>query len=198
MKGLIAALIALAAIPPADAAGRTAAPPTAFAGVIAVTAVDAVAEVVAADLELRTVTIKDPSGRNVMIVIPPELPLDPIAKGVLLDLRYVEAEALTIGKPGVPYDAEVLSVAIAPLAGRHGPLTAKPKRVKGRVLGIDRRKRELTVAAPDDTAIALNVSNDVAGFSDLKVGDAAVIEYTDAVALSVVKHAAGAVPAMRF
>ena len=199
MKGLIASGIVLAAAAAAAAAaGETGVPPAAFADVIAVTAIDTVAEVIEEDAARRTLTIKDPAGRNVTIIVPPEIPLEQIARGALLDLRYVEAEALKIRKPGVSSGENVLTVAFAPLAGVHGALTAKPKHVKGRIRGIDRRKRELTVAAPDNRLIALKVSGGVAGFAELKVGDTTVIDYTEAVVLSAVKHAAGVSPLLRF
>jgi hypothetical protein len=56
------------------------------------------------------------------------------------------------------------------------------------VRGVDRVKRELTIAGPDNAPVALKVAPVVAGFDGIKTGDAAVVEYTNAVALSAVKH----------
>ena len=101
MKALFTAGLALAAAAVASASGLNA-KPLGDTSVIAVAAIDAVAIVVKSDLALRKITIKDPKGRDVTIDFPPEVPLDQIREGVLLDVRYVEAEALTIGKPGAP------------------------------------------------------------------------------------------------
>lgn len=188
MKGLFAAGLALAAASRALAAGAAPAPrPSADSSVIAVAAVDAVAVVIKADPARRKVTIKDPKGRDVTIDFPPEVPLEQIREGMLLDVRYVEAEALTIDKPGAPPTA-VQMLMISPQSGSRPSVTAKSRRVTGRIRRIDRRRRELTIAGPDDAPIELNVAPIIAGFDAVQVGDMAVIEYTGALALSAVKH----------
>lgn len=186
MKELFAAGLALAAASFASAGGMNPKTP-ADTSVIAVAAIDAVAIVVKSDLALRKITIKDPKGREVTIDFPPEVPLDQIREGVLLDVRYVEAEALTIGKPGSPPTA-VQMLMLSPQSGTHPSVTAKSRRVTGRIQRIDRRRRALIVAGPDNTLIEMNVAPVVAGFDNIQVGDTAVIEYTSALALSAVKH----------
>ena len=187
MKALFTAGLALAAATFASAAGGINAKPSADTSVIAVAAIDAVAIVVKSDFALRKVTIKDPKGLNVTIDFPPEVPLDQIREGVLLDVRYVEAEALTIGKPGAP-PTGVQMLLLSPQSGAHPTVTAKARRVTGRIRRIDRRKRALTIVGPDDSPIELNVSPVVEGFDGIQAGDMAVIEYTAALALSAVKH----------
>jgi hypothetical protein len=187
MKALFTAGLALAAATFASAAGGINAKSSADTSVIAVAAIDAVAIVIKSDLALRKVTIKDPKGRDVTIDFPPEVPLDQIREGVLLDVRYVEAEALSIGKPGSP-PAAVQMMMLSPQSGTHPSVTARSRRVTGRIRKIDRRRRVLTIVGSDNSPIELNVSPVVAGFEGIQVGDAAVIEYTGALALSAVKH----------
>ena len=191
MKGLIAAGIVFAAASFASAIGEVAAPSPDKGGTIAVTAVDAVAKVLKTNQTLRTVTIKDPEGKKVTIGVPPEVPLDQIKKGSLLDVRYVEAEALAIGKPGVPPSEEEQTVTLAPLGGNPAEVTATTKRVTGMVQDIDRSKREVTLKGPGAKPLTLKVIPDVPGFDEIKIGDTAVIDYTEAVALSAVKHPSG-------
>ena len=188
MKAFTAAGIVLAAASLASAAGETNAPRPANGSVVAVTAIDAVAIVVGADRLLRTVTIKDPQGKNVTIYIPPQVPLDQIQEGALLDVRYVEAVALTIRKAGVSPMVMLQNIIIAPGIGALAALTAKPRRVTGRIRDIERRERKLTLIGPADKPIALRVAPFIEGFDELKVGDTTMIEYTEAVALSAVKH----------
>jgi hypothetical protein len=191
MKRSIAAGAALAAALFGPAADATLERASEDGGVLAVTAIDAVAKVIKTDPARGTMTIKDLEGKTVTLRIPPEMPRDQVKKGSLLDVHYVEAEALTIAKPGAPADEEVRNVTMAPQSGTLGEFTAQPKRVAGRIAGIDRGARELTIMGPDNERIALNVAPEVAGFDELKAGDAAVIEYTEAAALSAVRHDAG-------
>lgn len=186
MKIFVAAVFALAAAPFASAAAAPA-----DGGVIAVRAIDAVAFLIKIDRTTRTVTIKDPKGVPVTIDVPSQVPLDQLQEGALLDVRYLEAEALTIVKAGVLPTFVVQSVAIAPQIGGPAGLSAKPRRVAGRIRAIDRLKRALTIVGPDDKLIALNVAPVVEGFDELKAGDTAVIEYTAAVVLSAVQHDGG-------
>jgi hypothetical protein len=193
MKGFIAAGLVLAGASFASAQGETAAQAPVIAGAITVAAVDAVAKVLKADPTLRTVTINDPQGRKVTIDIPPEVPLAPIKKGALLDVRFVEAEALAIGKPGaLPAETAEQNVTFAPAqGGTPSEIVTTTKRVTGMVADIDRSKRELTLQGPGKKSITLKVIPAVSGFDDIKIGDTAVIDYTEAVALTAVEHAAG-------
>ena len=137
MKTLLAAALLLAASSPAPAADELS------AGVIAVRPIDAVAVVVGADPATRTLTIQDPGGRPVTFEVPPEVPLDGVLKGALIDVSYVEAEALTILKAGAVPAFMVQSVAVAPRPGRPEGLSVKPRRVAGRIRDIDRRRLSL-------------------------------------------------------
>jgi hypothetical protein len=187
MKGLIAAAAALALVP-ASFASAASEPPDDTSGMIAVRPIEAVALVLKADPLRRTMTIKNAHGKLVVIDVPPEMPADFIRPGSLLDIRYVEAEALTIAKPDAVPDEFVLAVRIASQPGSAADLTAHPKRVTGKIAAIDRDRRELTVLGPDSKPIALKVAGAIEGFDELKAGDVAAIEYTEAVALSAVKH----------
>jgi hypothetical protein len=143
-------------------------------------------------VKLRTVTIKDPAGKKVTLSVPPDMSLDQMKKGSLLDVRYVEAEAVAIGKPGVPASAAVETVTFAPQGETPAEMTAVTKRVTGMVKDIDRMKRELTVTGPDKRDITLRVAADVPGFDQTKIGDRAAVQYTSAIAISAVRHAGNA------
>ena len=183
MKTLLAAALALAASSPAWGAGGE------FAGgIIAVRPVEAVAVVVASDAAARTLTIADPAGRRHTFDVPPEIALDGIRQGTLLDVSYVEGQALTILKAGEVPTSVVQSVAVAPRPGRPVGLSVRPRRVLGRIRDIDRSKRALTIVGVDQQPVALSVAPIVEGFDRLKPGDRAAIEYTGAIVLSVAAH----------
>jgi hypothetical protein len=186
MKTPLAAALLLAASSLASGESREF-----YGGIIAVRPIDAVAVVVKADPASRTLTIEDPGGRQVTFDVPPEVPLDAVQEGALLDVSYVEAEALTILKAGAVPTALVQSVAVAPRPGRPAGLSVKPHRVAGRIRDIDRLKRALTIVGPDQRPISLNVAPVVDGFDQLKAGDSAAIEYTGALVLSAVRHDGG-------
>lgn len=185
MKTLLAAALVLSSFALAASSGRAAG----FdGGIIAVRPVEAVAEVVASDAGARTLTIADPSGKRITFDVPPEISLDSIRPGTLLDVSYVEGQALTILKAGAVPTAVVQSVAVAPRPGRPVGLSVRPHRVVGRVRDIDRSKRALTIVGADQQPVALNVAPIVDGFDSLKPGDSAAIEYTGAIVLSAVAH----------
>lgn len=186
MKTLLAAALALAASSALPAAGAGV-----DGGIIAVQPIDAVAVVVAADRAARTLTIADPGGKLVTFDVPPEVPLDSIREGALLDVRYVEAEALTILKAGEVPTFMVRSVAVSPRPGRPAGLSVKPRRILGRIRDIDRAKRALTIVGADRRPLALNVAPVVDGFERLRPGDSAAIEYTGALVLSAAAHDGG-------
>jgi hypothetical protein len=186
MKTFLAAALALAASPLVSAAGREV-----DGGIIAVRPIDAVAVVVAADRVSRTLTISDPGGKRVTFDVPPEVALDSIREGALLDVSYVEAEALTILKAGMVPTVMVQSVAVAPRAGRPAGLSVTPRRILGRIRDIDRKRRALTIIGADQRPVALNVAPVVDGFEQLEPGDSAEIEYTGALVLSAVLHDGG-------
>lgn len=193
MKGrLIAgAGIAFAAVWFAYSAAKTRAqtPPQTPAGSrISVTEVDATTKVLKTNEKRRTVTIKDPMGKRVTINVAPEVSLDQMKKGALVDVRYIDAEAVAISKPGAPPAEAEQTVTLAPQNGASGEVTAVTKRLAGMIKDIDRRKRELTVTGPEERDITLKVAPEIAGFEDAKVGDTAVIDYTEAIAISAARH----------
>jgi hypothetical protein len=160
-------------------------------GIIAVRPVEAVAVVVESDAAARTLTINDPAGKRITFDVPPEIPLETIRPGTLLDVSYVEGQALTILKAGSVPTAIVQSVAVAPRPGRPVGLSVRPHRVLGQIRDIDRDKRALTIVGADRLPVALNVAPIVEGFDQLKPGDSAAIEYTGAIVLSAVAHDGG-------
>ena len=160
-------------------------------GIIAVRPVEAVAVVVASDAAARTLTITDPAGKRLTFDVPPEISLDSIRAGSLVDVSYVEGQALTILKSGSVPTSVVQSVAVAPRPGRPVGLSVRPHRVLGRIRDIDRSKRALTIVGADQQPVALNVAPIVDGFDQLKPGDSAAIEYTGAIVLSATAHDGG-------
>lgn len=182
MKTLLAALLLAASAPVRSGTQGF------DGGIIAVRPVEAVAVVVAADLAARTLTITDPAGKRLTFDVPPEISLDAIRPGTLVDVSYVEGQALTILKSGSVPTSVVQSVAVAPRPGRPVGLSVRPHRVLGRIRDIDRSKRALTIVGADQQPVALNVAPIVDGFDQLKPGDSAAIEYTGAIVLSAVAH----------
>jgi hypothetical protein len=59
--------------------------------------------------------------------------------------------------------------------------------VNGTVRGLDKQNRLLTLEVPGGDVAVIHVGNNVVQFGDLKVGDAAVVRYTQAAVLAIGK-----------
>lgn len=188
MKGLSAAGLILAAAVCAAAQGNNGAQNPVIGGTIAVEEVNTVTKILDADAKRRTLTFKDPAGEKVTVGVPPGVPLNELQKGSKIDVRYVEATALAIGKPGAPPAVASGRVTLTPRSGPAAEAVSKTRRVTGMIQDIDRSKRQLTLKGPDGKTMKLKVPVGAPNFEQIKIGDTAVVDYTQAMAFSAMKH----------
>ncbi|HXT01245.1 MAG TPA: hypothetical protein VN915_11255 [Elusimicrobiota bacterium] len=188
MKGFCAIGLILAAAVCAAGQGNSGTQSPVIGGTIAVEDVNTVTKILDADAKHRTLTFKDPAGKKVTVGVPPEVSLDQLKKGSKIDVRYVEATALAIGKPGTPPAAAADHITLTPRSGPAAEAVSTTRRVTGAIEDIDRSKRQLTVKGPDGKNIKLKVPPSVPNLEQVKIGDTAVVDYTQAMAFSAMSH----------
>lgn len=184
---LIAAALAAASLP---AAAQTSMPDPSRSTPFAVSEVEIAGEVVKVNKGARTIVVKDPSGKKVKLSVPSDVTsLNEIKPGQMLDIRYVNAVALRLAKPGAsaPFAAEE-NVRLAPQGGMPSEITAKTKRMSAMVTDFDRSRREISVKGPEGHNMTLLLPETFADWDTVKVGDTLAIQYTDAVALTATKR----------
>ncbi len=160
--------------------------PAVKGGAIVVEEAVAAGDVVKTNKLLKTVTLRDATGKKVTVGIPPAIKnIDEITPGSQLQLRYLEGVVLTLGRPGIHPAADGETVRLVPKSGSPAQVIATSKTVTTMVQDIDRKNREITVKDPDENPLTLKVPENTSGFDELKIGDTVIIQYTDAVALSV-------------
>jgi hypothetical protein len=148
--------------------------------------IQATAEVVKVDKLTQTVTVRGAGGETTKIRVSPEVQnLDQIQPGSVLNVRYVQAAAVAIGKMGFAVPAAEDEIMLDPANAAPGEEVMLERFIIARVEGVDPGKRELKVKGPDDETITLHVAPGVSGFEDAKIGNTVAIRFTGALALVV-------------
>lgn len=143
------------------------------------------ATVEAIDLKTRMVTIKGPEGNSVIVKAGKEvinLPQVKVGDKVVLD--YVEALAVRMAKPGEVRDETTGLLGAAEPGSKPGVIGATETTVSATIEAIDMKNETVTLKVPDGGIRTVKVQ-DPANLKKVKVGDAIVITYTEALALSV-------------
>lgn len=189
---LIAAALAAASIP---AAAQSESDPNAAttdpsrSTPVALSEMEIVGEVVKVNKGAKTIVVKDPAGKKVKLNVPAEVSrLDDIKPGNLLDMRYLQAVALSVGKPGQAARASEQDVRLAPQGGTE--MVVKSRKMTGMVTDFDKSRHELSVKGPEGYPITFHAPEGFVDFDQLKVGDTVSLQYTEAVALSAGKREA--------
>jgi len=145
------------------------------------------AQVVGLDKATRTVTLKGPKGNVVDIVAGDEVKnFDQIKLGDFVVARYVQALTLELAKTkaGIREGAEKDAVVRAQPGERPAGAAARQVTVLADVIGVDPKKRTITLKGPKGNVVALDVQNPDQ-FKVVKKGDQVAVTYTEALALSV-------------
>jgi Cu/Ag efflux protein CusF len=177
----IAALLAAAVVPalaqqqtPADA-GQPGAP-----SVVKITA-----SVEGVDVANRTVTLKGPRGRIVTLPVGPEVQaLHQVKAGDIVVVRYLEALALDLKKPGSgARERPDTPPGAAARPGERGPADVRQTAVVADVIGVDPKRQTVTLRAGRRTFyVKVRDPNQV---KLLKPGDQLEATYTEAVAIAI-------------
>jgi hypothetical protein len=145
------------------------------------------AEVLAIDKEDRILTLLGPK-KNVVDVYAGEEArnFDQIRVGDQLRIEYYESVAIYLGKPGTqPEEDAGLVVARSAKGEKPGGYAVGAIDVSASVVGIDKKKRILTLELPEGHVVTTEVDKSAKAFDTLKVGDAIHARLTKAIAISV-------------
>jgi hypothetical protein len=147
------------------------------------------AEVLAIDREDRILTLLGPKKNVVDVHVGEEARnFDQIRVGDQLRIEYYESVAIYLGKPGTQPEADAGAVVARSTKGeKPGGYAVGAIDVSASVVGIDKKKRTLTLELPEGNVVTTEVDKSVKAFDTLKVGDAIHARLTKAIAISVEK-----------
>jgi hypothetical protein len=145
------------------------------------------AQVVGLDKASRTVTLKGPKGNVVDIVAGDEVKnFDQIKLGDFVVARYIQALTLELQKTkaGIREIGEKDAAVRAQPGERPGGGVARQVTVLADVIGVDPKKKTITLKGPKGNVVDLEVQNQD-HFKVVKKGDQVAVIYTEALAVSV-------------
>jgi hypothetical protein len=145
------------------------------------------AKVLAIDKEDRILTLLGPKENVVDVYVGEEARnFDRIKVGDQLKIEYYESVALYLGKPGTQPDEDAgLIVARSAKGEKPGGYAVGAVDVSASVVGIDKKKRTVTLELPEGNVVTTEVDKSVKAFDTLKVGDSIHARLTKAIAISV-------------
>jgi hypothetical protein len=193
---MIKSRIALAVIAAAFATTAFAQKPEAAGGTVVasepgkaaiVRAAEISAQVVAIDKATRTVTLKGPQGNSVDIVAGDEVKnFDQIKLGDFVVARYAQALTLELQKTKVKAGEPTVTEGAARAKPGERPAVAGAREITAiaDVIGVDAKKKTITLKGPRGNVVTLDVQNPDQ-FKVVKKGDQVQVTYTEALALSV-------------
>jgi len=144
------------------------------------------AQVVGIDKATRTVTLKGPKGNVVDIVAGDEVKnFDQIKLGDFVVARYMQALTLELAKTKGGEPVKIAEGAARAQPGeRPAAAAARQVTVLADVIGVDPKKKTITLKGPKGNVVELEVQNPDQ-FKVVKKGDVVQATYTEALALSV-------------
>ena len=139
------------------------------------------------DTAKRTVTLKGPRGNTVTLKADPSMEnFDQIKKGDQIVATYIESMAVFVAKAGEkPVTGEVEVVKAAPKGDKPSIIAVDTVQETLAVVGIDYKKRKITLKWPDGKTKTVKIHKNVKGFKKIKKGDSIVVRLTEAVAVAV-------------
>jgi len=145
------------------------------------------ATVLAIDKQDRILTLLGPKKNVVDLEVGEEVRnFDQVKVGDQLRIEYYESVALYLGKPGTqPEEDAGLVVARSAKGEKPGGYAVGAVDVSASVVGIDKKKRTLTLKLPEGNVVTTTVDKSVQAYETLKVGDAIHARLTKAIAVSV-------------
>ena len=156
-------------------------------GVALSEAVAVTAEVVGIDAADRIVTVVGPRGNVVAIEAGDEVRnFDQIRVGDTVNMTYYESVAVYLGAPGSQPETDAAAVVGRAAEGdKPAGVVVGAIDVSATVRGIDKAKREVTLAMPNGNIVTNKVDPSVEAFDTLRVGDSVHARLTRAIAISV-------------
>ncbi|MRR11437.1 hypothetical protein EG835_02925 [bacterium] len=156
-------------------------------GVIAVDVTAWTATVKSVDYAKKTVVLER-DGKTAMVDASFAKRLDEIKPGDVVKVANIEELAIYVRKSQEgPMAAEASTVELAPKDQAPGGIVTKTKQLVANVEAIDYANRTITLQRPDGSVKTFKVSDAVERFDQIKKSDQVVLEYTEAIAISVEK-----------
>lgn len=160
----------------------------------AVDQTEAVGQVVMVNQNTRRIAVRQDDGSRVVVRVPPEIQnLGQVRAGARVRMGYVRATALALARSGATVAAEE-EARLAPRGVSPGETVAATREMTAVIDEIDRGRRELAVRGPDGNPLRLQVPAGTPGYEDAKAGEAVVLRYTEAVALTLAPMEPGRMP----
>jgi Cu/Ag efflux protein CusF len=139
------------------------------------------------DYKARTVILRGPNGDLVSLKVGEEAKnFNRVKKGDKVTFDYYESVAIEIQKStGEPMAEETQSVTRAKPGEKPGGTIKTTGHMTARVEDIDYQSRMVTLKMPQGETMSLKVGDQVKSLNEIKKGDEVVVQYTQAVAISV-------------
>ena len=139
------------------------------------------------DYKDRIVILRGPNGDLVSLKVGEEAKnFNRVKKGDKVTFDYYESVAIDIQKStGEPKAEETQSVTRAKPGERPGGTIKTSGHMTARVEDIDYQSRMVTLTMPQGETMSLKVGDQVKSLNEIKKGDEVVVQYTQAVAISV-------------
>jgi hypothetical protein len=153
----------------------------------AVRAVKVSAQVVAIDKASRTVTLKGPKGNIVDVVAGDEVKnFGQIRVGDFVVVSYLQSLSLELQKTKIGASGiSTQSAAVTARPGeRPGAAAAREVTAIAKVTAVNKKAKTITLKGPRGNSVILDVQNPDQ-FKVVKVGDEVLVNYTEAIAISV-------------
>jgi hypothetical protein len=148
------------------------------------------------DRERRLLVLKDESGDQIKVEVPPELPaFDKVRKGQRIDLTYYESIGVAVQKPGAAPPSEEARVRVLP--AQQGGFVGQEVVVAAQVVNLDAKNRTVLLRLPSGQTQRISVADPglQRQLRDIKPGQLVTMTYTEAVAASIAPTGAGQGPA---
>jgi ribosomal 50S subunit-recycling heat shock protein len=167
---------------------KSTAPQGAKPGALLVEVITFSGKVTAVDYTKRTVTVQEPGGKTVTLNAKNARNLDQVKVGDTVKTEYVEELAIFVRKADSPPSAmEAQMVELAPKGQKPAGLMADTVQITADVEAIDYQKRTIALKGPAGNVRTFKVDKSVKNFDEIKKGDQVVLQFTEALALAVVK-----------
>ena len=159
------------------------------AGAIAAGAMEAIVTVVEVDHAKRTVIVRGPQGREESINVPPEAQnLDQVQPGSRFKVRYLQSVAVSIKKGGAASSSAGRKVTLAPKGDVPGGMVVNMLQIAGVVEKIDYGSRLVSVRGPEGRLLSFTAGDEVQDLEQFQSGDVISVEYTESLAMRMIKE----------
>ena len=151
--------------------------------------IETVVTVVDIDRDARAVTVRGQDGGMTTIQVPEEAQnLDQVHPGARFRVRYLRSVAVAINKGGVASSSSGRTVKMAPKGDIPGGMIVNMSQVTGVVESVDYDSRLMSVRGPEGNLLVVTADEAVQGLEQIHVGDTISVEYTESLAMRMIKE----------